>query len=83
METWKVVGFRKVDFKDQEGKSVKGYTLFLARNPETPDIVGLECQKVFISSDRIPYCPAENDFIGITYNRYGKIQDIQVLKQGA
>ena len=82
MEKWKVVGFRNVNFKDQDGRSVKGYTLFLARKAESPDIVGLECQKLFISSDRIPYCPAENDYIGITYNRYGKVQDIAVTGKG-
>ena len=80
MEKWKVVGFRKVDFKDQNGQQIKGYTLFLARDPEDDKVTGLEVQKVFISSDRVPYTPAEGDFIGITYNRYGKIQDIQVME---
>ena len=80
MEKWKVVGFRKVDFKDQEGRPVKGYTLFLARQSDDPNIVGLEVQKIFISSDRVPYTPVENEMIGLNYNRYGKIQDIQVVK---
>lgn len=79
MEKWKVVGFRKVDFKDQEGRPVKGYTLFLARQSDDQNIVGLEVQKIFISSDRVPYTPVENETIGISYNRYGKIQDIQVV----
>lgn len=79
MEQWKVVGYRKVDFKDQEGRSVKGYSLFLAREPEDPGITGLEVQKVYISSDRVPYAPVENQLIGLNYNRYGKIQSIEVL----
>lgn len=83
MEKWKVVGYRKVDFKDQDGRSVKGYTLFLARNTEDSSITGLEVQKIFISSERVAYAPAENDYIGLSYNRYGKIQDIEVLKKGA
>ena len=80
MEKWKVVGYRKVDFKDQDGRSVKGYTLFLARQSTDEAIVGLEVQKIFISSDRVPYTPVENEMIGLNYNRYGKIQDIQVIK---
>ena len=80
MEKWKVVGFRKVDFKDQNGKPIKGYTLFLARDPDDEGIIGLEVQKIFISSDRVPYSPVEGEYIGLNYNRYGKIQDIQVVQ---
>lgn len=79
MEKWKVVGYRKVDFKDQEGRSVKGYSLFLAREPDDESITGLEVQKVYISSDRVQYAPVENQNIGLNYNRYGKIQSIEVL----
>ena len=79
MEKWKVVGYRKVDFKDQEGRPVKGYSLFLAREPEDDNITGLEVQKVYISSDRVQYAPTENEAIGVNYNRYGKIQSIEVL----
>lgn len=78
MEKWNVAGFRNVNFKDQEGRAVKGYTLFLGRDAESPDIVGMEVQKVFISSDRVQYSPVLDECIGISYNRYGKIQDITV-----
>lgn len=80
MEKWKVVGYRSVNFKDQNtGKQVSGYSMFLARKPETPDIVGLEMQKIFISSDYVNYIPVENQMIGLSYNRYGKVQSIEVL----
>lgn len=83
MEKWKVVGYRKVDFKDQDGRPVKGYTLFLARQSDDEYITGLEVQKIFISSERVAYVPAENDYVGLSYNRYGKVQDIEVLQKGA
>lgn len=80
MEKWKVVGYRSVNFKDQNSrKQVTGYSLFLARNPESPDITGLEVQKLFISKEYVSYSPVENQMIGINFNRYGKVQSIEVL----
>lgn len=80
MEKWKVVGWRDVDFKDQQsGKQVTGITLFLAREPEDKKIHGLEVQKIFVSSEYVNYKPVENQMIGINYNRYGKVSSIEVL----
>lgn len=72
MEQWKVVGYRAVDFKDQSGRQVHGYSLFLAREPENENIVGLEVSKVFVS-DNVTYEPKENELVNILYNRYGKV----------
>ena len=78
MEKWKVVGWRKVNFKDSRDVQVDGTSLFLAR-PGEGSIVGLETQKLFISSQYVDYIPVENQMIGINYNRYGKVQSIEVL----
>ena len=79
MEKWKVVGWRDVDFKDQSsGKQVAGTSLFLAR-PGEGNIHGLEVQKLFISREYVNYVPVENQMIGINFNRYGKVQSIEVL----
>ena len=80
MEKWQVVGYRDVDFKDQRtGKSVTGYSLFLEREPETDKIHGVETQKIFISGDYVDYEPAVGDLIGILFNRYGKVQSIEII----
>lgn len=80
MEKWKVVGWRNVNFTDQNsGKQVTGYSLFLARNPVSPDITGLEVQKMFISKEYVSYSPVENQMVAINFNRYGKVQSIEVL----
>ncbi len=79
MEKWKVVGWRNVNFKDpSRGNQVNGISLFLAR-PGEGNVVGLETQKLFISSEYVDYTPVENQMIGINYNRYGKVQSIEVL----
>lgn len=80
MEKWKVVGWRDVDFKDQRtGNQVTGISLFLAREPEDKKVHGLEVQKLFISDEYVDYDPVENQMIGINFNRYGKVQSIEVL----
>lgn len=76
MEVWKVVGFRKCDFIDSQGIHVKGYRLFLARQPERNNIVGLETHAMFISSAYVDYIPQENEMINIDYNRFGKVSKI-------
>lgn len=79
MEKWKVVGWRNVDFTDPQRRHVSGYSLFLARPAQSPDITGLEVQKIFISKQYVQYEPVENQMIGINFNRYGKVQSIEVL----
>ena len=79
MEKWKVVGWRNVDFKDPQGRHVSGYSLFLARPAQDDKVVGLEVQKIFISKQYVQYEPVENQMIGINFNRYGKVQSIEVL----
>lgn len=76
MEVWKVVGFRNVDFKDSQGQQVTGYRLYLARQPESKNIFGLETHALFISKAHVDYIPQENQMIRINYNRYGKVSSI-------
>lgn len=74
----KVIGYQKIDFKDQKtGNQVSGYNLFLISEPETTNITGTKCEKIFISSQYVDYTPALNDDIVILYNRYGKVSSIQ------
>ena len=78
MHECKVIGFQKIDFKDQKtGNQVSGYNLFLISQPESDRITGTVCEKIFISSQYVDYVPALNDNIVILYNRYGKVSSIQ------
>lgn len=77
MEKWKVIGFKKVSFKDKEGIFVNGYSLFVAREPlANSNIVGLEAMKIFINSQYVDYNPVEGQMVYINYNRYGRIESI-------
>lgn len=75
MEKWKVVGYRRCEFDSRDNAQIKGYTLFLAREPQSSRIVGLEVLKLFIS-DFVGYTPKENETVFITYNRYGKVAQV-------
>lgn len=78
MEQWKVIGFRKLSFKDEKtGKQVNGYSLFLCRPGTGDNMTGDECQKIFISSEYVDYTPYLGETISLIYNRYGKISSIQ------
>lgn len=80
MEKWKIVGYRKVQFTDPQGRNVNGYSLFLARPAQHPDVVGLETQKIFISSN-VDYTPQENQLVNIAFNRYGKVASVTPCDQ--
>lgn len=75
MEKWKVVGYRSVDIKDERGH-VSGYKIYLARQPESHNIFGLETHSLFISKAYVDYVPKENEMVVISYNRYGKVASI-------
>lgn len=76
MEKWKVVGWRDVNFTDQQnGKQVIGVSLFLAR-PGGNGVHGLEVMKLFYNPAYVEYPPVENQMVIITYNRYGKVASI-------
>lgn len=75
MEKWKVVGYRRCDFESRDNSQIKGYTLFLAREPENQHIVGLEVLKLFIG-DSVGYSPRENEVVFITFNRYGRVASV-------
>lgn len=78
MEKWKVIGFRKVSFRDEKTKKqVEGFSLFLVRPGTGENMTGDEAQKIFISSEYVEYQPYLGDEVELIYNRYGKISSIQ------
>lgn len=78
MEIWKVVGYRLVNFTDDNGRAVKGTSLFLAREPVNKNIVGLEVSKLFVGAS-IDYVPKENEMVEIAFNRYGKVTSVSAV----
>lgn len=78
-DEWIVIGFRKVDFDDPQKNRIFGYRLFLSRTPDDENIVGDECQAIFVSGTRVSYEPHVGDNLRIFYNKYGKVAEIAVV----
>lgn len=76
-----VIGFRNVDFTTQEGNRIQGVNLFLTYDDD--HVIGQAAEKMFISSQKlsnIGYVPCVGDKIQVFYNRYGKPDNIQLIK---
>lgn len=80
MEEWTVLGFQSnAKFQGQDGETVRGIRLFLAA-PADPDTgaVGEVVNVQFITA-KTKYDPCVGDRIRMYFNRYGKIQQIEVV----
>ena len=79
MEEWNVVGYQGVKFTAPDGKEISGIRLhLLAEGDPSRGVYGQICDTQFISN-RIDYAPMVGDRIQISFNRYGKVQSIQVI----
>lgn len=74
-----IVGFRYVNFKDDSGKLVQGYTLYYTQDSTDENTEGLICGKQFISATRVDYDPVIGDKVVFRYNKYGKIAAVEVV----
>ena len=74
----KVVGKRNVDFKAADGNKITGVSLYCAY-PITKNGEGFAVDKIFLSSNKMEDCgyfPEVDDEINITYNRFGKVDQV-------
>lgn len=79
MEKWYVIGIKKNhEFKGNDGEFVRGQLLFLA-NDAVPGsgVEGQYCREQFVSN-RVNLNVQVGDQICIYFNRYGRIDSIQV-----
>lgn len=78
-ERVRIVGYRNVDFTDEKGFHVEGYTLYYVQDVDVEDLSGQIAGKQFISSKRVDYLPVLGDEVIFRYNKYGKISSIEVV----
>lgn len=75
-----VVGFRKKSFSFNDGNSVSGYELHLLS--EDSNVTGNAVERVFVSDQKLgAYVPALGDSIDIRYNRFGKVQSVELVSE--
>lgn len=74
------IGLRSVNFKGSDGNQVEGYNIFLTF--EDKHIEGLGCEKVFVPMQRfigMSFIPKVGSSCTLSYNKYGKVQDIDAV----
>lgn len=80
MERIEVVGMRNVDFTDNKGRHVDGTSIYYLI--EDTGVTGKMTGKLFISRDRkinTNYFPAVGDVVAVSYDRYGKPVDFELI----
>lgn len=78
MSVFEVVGYRRSSFKPQDSNdTITGTTLYLQQ--EVSGVVGFACERIFVSEKKMgTYVPALGDRVTVSYNRWGKVDSIEV-----
>lgn len=79
MEVMTIVGIRRVDFTDESGKRINGYSLYYTM--EADGVIGLTAGKIFISADKAAGSPIPQpgEKVEVMYDRYGKPSKFTVI----
>lgn len=75
-----IVGLRKMKFTDQQNRPIEGTSVYLTYNDK--NIEGQGTDKVFLNTDKIKSLerdPEVGDTLFISYNRYGKVDEVELL----
>lgn len=68
-----VIGFRRYDFEDRDGKAVKGYNLYLKWTDDTTK--GVACEAISLTDKKLEgYTPKLGDKLRVGYNQYKKAE---------
>ncbi len=79
----KIIGYRYSSFNTEDGKTIKGYNLFLTEPCEKGE--GLSCERVYVQEkylNECGYAPKCGDEVTLTYNRYGKCNGVVLVSPG-
>ncbi|PKM73905.1 MAG: hypothetical protein CVU91_02330 [Firmicutes bacterium HGW-Firmicutes-16] len=81
----KVIGMKKLDFQTPENQTIKGYKVFCTySNADDKNLVGTACEDFFISENKASgWLPKVGEEIEIVYNKYGKVDHVNVVKSAA
>lgn len=75
---YNVVGIEKVDYKNRQGRQIKGTALHCM--VENEKYGGYAVERVYIGSDVDCSAIAVNSNVDILYNKYGKLVKVNIIK---
>lgn len=72
MEIMTVVGIRRIDFTDDSGKRINGYSIYYTM--EADGVVGLTAGKLYLPAEKAAnmVIPQPGEKVEVMYDRYGK-----------
>lgn len=82
----KVIGIRRLDYKNKDGRAVKGYSFYLSEDVE--NVIGVTAFNSFLSDEAIQpllnVVGSAEKLLGmnvdLSYNRYGRLTGMKVIK---
>lgn len=76
-----VVGFKASSFKVPDtGAQISGYNLYLTE--ERDGVTGVAVERAFLSDRKLAgYVPQVGDELHLNYNRFGKIDSMQLVSK--
>lgn len=78
----KVIGFQQKQLTFQDGRSVDGYFMWLS-DDSNPRVTGVQTERIYLSMNKAgTYAPYLGDEVKVMYNKYGKVDSVQLVKAG-
>lgn len=75
---FQIVGVQKKEFKADNGEMISGYNLHCTSQNKYVD--GYNVDRFFVTTVRLGgYQPMPSDKVDIMFNRYGKVDSVQLL----
>lgn len=80
---FKVVGKRRTQFTPKDGdKPISGYNLYVLSSEEHTE--GYVADRIFVTDQKFvnSVVPAVGNLVDVRYNRFGKVDSVEVLPDG-
>lgn len=75
-----IIGYRDSKFTTPSGENIQGVSLYLTE-PRN-GVYGLACDRLFVSTNKLSgYIPVCGDEVQIFYNRYGKVDHLDLINR--
>lgn len=75
----KVIGMRKFEYTSKKsGNKYQSANIYCTY--ESPDTLGLRCESVFLSADKVPGDLQIGSEIRVLYNRFGNVEALEMVK---
>lgn len=81
----RVIGIRKLDYTNKQGRQIRGVQIFAVNKIDPVDGTGYmfprSGQGLYLSADRLDgmQLPQVDDEIDVSFDEYGRVKDIKIV----